>query len=610
MEYPINARMAEIVETINNNVVTIVSAETGAGKSTQVPQALWAEGYEVIVTEPRRLAARSLAYRVAEEMGTELGELVGYQTGFEANRSMQTEVLFVTDGLQLVREITSQPKQTKRVLIIDELHERNINQSTLVAWCKKQIIDGWDIKVVLMSATLDKEALSQYFNNAPIIDVQGRMYDVEAHQLNEHQMVEAIVKQVEQKRDVLVFLSGKREIYDMADRLVEAFADTKCTAVILPLHGELEVEEQNRCFENYEIPKVVLSTNVAQTSVTVPGITAVIDSGLEKRIELIDGVESLREGDISQSDCLQCKGRAGREAPGIYYLCSSVDLENREAFAIPEIQRKSLDQVVLRLASIGMDMEDLDFFHSVKKENIQQAKRLLTKLGALANGKITPMGVKMSKMPIATRYARMLIEAEERGVLDDVCTIVAIMEIGSIKDNRQYSLSLYSAEHDSDFLVQLDYYKTVCSRFRENSQNIWEGVNKKFFYRAKELKNKLFKVFAGMGKLVTSTGNREQIKLACLSGMTDSIYHVTSDWRRVYCQNSDLDRRFLDRNSNISCRDGFVVGFPKSFETKDHHVINILTMCTKVSVDYVKTHDSNWKNMAAYDSDWAFMLEE
>jgi ATP-dependent RNA helicase DHX8/PRP22 len=468
MELPVFDRREEIVASVDNNQVTIITAETGAGKSTQIPQYLAEHGYrKIIVTQPRILAARNLCHRVRQEYAWRTGhdttDLVGYRTAPERDDSPDNIILYCTDGLQLVRELTGSGTSDKQVLVLDEIHEWNENMEVLIAWAKKRCQEDPHFKVVLMSATIEANALAEYFGSALPIAIAGRTFDVEKRYGND--LVEEIAKQLESRvSNMLVFLPGKAEI----EAVAEAVARFAGNVPIIPLHSQLTPEEQQKAFMHYPQGKVVLATNVAQTSITIDDIDVVVDSGLERRAEVRNGVEGLFIEEISQADCLQRAGRAGRTKEGIYILarfnrltCSP--LEDRPAYGIPEIMRKHIDRLVLRLASIGIDIENLEFYHAPSRRTIKLAKATLRSLGATADdGKVTEIGQKMERFPVESSYARMLVEAEQCDpVLQaQLASIIAIQEIGGIvKGSPRHSGWRRFTHHTrSDLLAQYDVF--------------------------------------------------------------------------------------------------------------------------------------------------------
>ncbi|OIO37982.1 MAG: hypothetical protein AUJ72_03385 [Candidatus Omnitrophica bacterium CG1_02_46_14] len=570
---PVFGYKEDILQAVKNNAVTVITAETGAGKSTQVPQFLLEEGYQVVVTQSRRLAARTVAERVAEEVGCELGGVIGYRTGFERCDSAETQVLFCTDGLQLVREITGSGRA--QVLVIDEVHEWNINIETLVAWTRKRIAEGWPVKVVLMSATLEADRLAKYYGeNVPVIEVPGRLFPVEEKQDYSDNLVANIKKLVGEGRNILVFQPGKKEIAGTCDELAG------CGAIVLPLHGELEPAEQRLCFKRYNQPKVVVATNVAQTSVTIPDIDAVVDSGIERRVELADGIEGLYLKPISQADCAQRKGRAGRTKEGVYILCGD-SMSGRPAFPKAEIERSRLDQTVLRLVAVGIDATELQFFHQPDREVLVDAKKTLFALGAMtADGQVTKIGRMMARLPLSVQFARMIVEAERLGVVDDVITIAAVLEISTLRDRTENWRDLTS-ETESDLLAELDIWNAGKGKKGEELREM--GIFGKSYWRAKELRGKLRDALLGHVKVFTSTGNRQDILKACVTGMVDHLFH--SQGYGEY-RNGGNGTRQKGRESVVSGSPEWVVGLPKDIQFKDRRgrfcTLNLVSMLTKV----------------------------
>lgn len=599
---PIYNYKEEIINAVNTHAVTIITAETGSGKSTQVPQYLHEAGYDVVITEPRRMAAWSLAERVAEEMETEFGDIVGFRTGFERKDSPNTSVLYCTDGLELVRTLTAKNDSKNKVLVIDEVHEWNLNIETLIAWSKKKISENWSTKVVIMSATLEKTRLSNYFGqDVAVFDIPGKLFPVKFIQRSEDYLTLSIKELIAEGRNTLVFVPGKKEIADVISNL----SDSK--AVVLPLHGELDSEEQKKCFQHYTLPKVVVSTNVAQTSITIPDIDAVVDTGKERQTNVIDGIQGLFLKDISQADCLQRKGRAGRTKEGIYILCSDTKFEYRDHFSIPEIQRGILDQIVLRLATCGIDATQLEFFHQPSSDALNLAKSVLIDLGALtADNEVTPIGYKMAKMPVSVQSARMIIEAEKYGVTEEVITIASILEIGTLL-TKQSHYSDFTDENESDLLAELDIYNalqgdtadvysTLSKRthvpFYTNKKGAKVidlkrlGINMKNYFRIKEHIQKMHQSLEGIIEIVSST-DRKAIKRACLSGMLNHVYHKSS----LGYVNGDGISRNLEKKS---CMFGWnapslLVGTPKIIEFTDCHgfkrKLNLVCNATKVTLE-------------------------
>lgn len=457
-----------ICEAVDQNQVVVLTAETGAGKSTQVPQYLAEHGYDrVVVTQPRILAARNLTRRVREEWAErnveDSSEIVGYRTAHERDDSGRTKVLYCTDGLQLVRELTGSGIVGRQVLVLDEVHEWNENMEVLVAWAKRRTLEDPGFKVVVMSATLDDKALAEYFSTQAIINVPGRHFEVSKRRGSD--VIDELLRQLDRpQHNILTFLPGKSEIQNVLEAIEEKA--NKAGVPIIPLHSQLEAEMQQRAFASYPKGKIILSTNIAQTSVTIDDIDMVIDSGLVRQSEVRDGVEGLFIAQTSRADCAQRAGRAGRTKPGEYVLAPydtmpCLPLEERVDYPVPEIMRTHIDRLTLRLASIGIDIETLDFYHDPSRTAIKRAKATLRSLGALTpGGEITNIGRAMERFPVESSYGRMLVAAEKYPpeVQSKLATIIAIQEVGGIvRGGASYiGWQQYVKTKGSDMLAQYD----------------------------------------------------------------------------------------------------------------------------------------------------------
>jgi len=578
---PVEAYRREIVKAVRDNAVVVITAETGAGKSTQVPRYLLDEGYDLVITQPRRLAARSVAARVAEEMGVKLGGLVGFRTAIEREDSPETRCLFCTDGLALVCELLG---QNKGILVLDEVHEWNENMEVLVAWAKSRIEAGDDFKVVLMSATLESEKLAAFFKGAPVISVPGRLFPVEEQ--NPGRSVEDdAAKLLKAGRNVLVFQPGKQEI----SATVAALEAMQLGAEILPLHGQLSPEEQKRCFCSYGRPKCVVSTNVAQTSVTIPDIDAVVDSGMERRIELVDGVEGLYLKPISRADAKQRRGRAGRTKEGFYIDHCGASV--RPDFPVAEILRKRLDQTVLRLAIAGFDMEALEFFHQPAKSDIHDARRTLVGLGCMtAAGEVTKIGKLVNRLPVSVQYARMLVEADRLKVVDDVLTVAAIMEMGGItvpppsrnKPDRPDWRRLVPGERESDVMGQLAVWSQAESMTKD--EMFHGGVSARDFFRAKEVRKHLADALKRHFRF-GSSGRREDILKAVCAGMVDHLYGQSYDG---YRNGDDVERQL--GSASLVGGAKWLVGKPFDLEIKTRRgsmTLRLIELANKVDPSWL-----------------------
>jgi len=570
-----------ILESLNDYRVVIISAETGAGKSTQVPQFLLKLGLKIVITQPRRLAAISLAKWVSEEMGTTLGDLVGYRTGFEHCDTDKTRCLFVTDGLEIVRELhqTSRPD----VLIIDEVHEWNLNIEMLVAWAKKE-----KIKVILMSATIESKKLLDYYDNSVLINVPGKLFPIVEIEPKHSKPCYEIAELVNQQRNTLVFLSGKSEISKMQEELEEL----NLTARIMPLHGDLTLDDQKKIFTPSSIPTVILATNIAQTSLTVDYIDAVADLGEEKRMDTIDGIESLVIGRISAADQIQRKGRAGRCKDGIY-LDLYAGYDDQLEFSVPEIKRRRLDQLCLRLKINGFDARTIEFFHQPDHDDINEAMRALHSLGAIdKNEEVTALGREISKLPISVHLAAMIVAARKYHVLDDVLTIAACMEVRGILTKDAYLPNLTS-QTKSDLLAILDIYARAMTMTAVQMRAA--GIHVKSFYKARDLRQKLSEALRDEAKRnrqwvdFKSSGNSQDILKACLSGMIDHVYHCENG----RCKNGDdQERDFDDRSVVRPYSAKWIVGLPLNLQVKTKRggtrLLKLVVMISEITVDMLR----------------------
>lgn len=575
MTLPISNYKERIVEAVATHSFTIICAETGAGKSTQVPQYLTSIAEQVIVTEPRVMAAKTLARRVAEEMGTDVGERVGYRTAYDSSCSERSKIVYCTDGLQLIRTIFNPDSEAENILIIDEVHEWNLNIETLIAWVK-YMQGKWNTKVVIMSATLDVIKLMGFLGeDLATISVPGTLYDVEVEERPSEDLIYTIIENIECNKNVLVFVPGKREIHNVMDEL------SKTNAVVLPLHGEMDWDEQSKCLESYSCPKVVVATNVAQTSLTIPDIDVVVDTATARVSVAKDGIQGLFLEEISLADIVQRKGRAGRTKDGKYILCSDYPIKFRKKNSTPEIQRSILDRVVLQMAEIGIDAEEIKFFHQPDVSAIQNAKKELNAIGALDGNEVTELGHKIVKMPVSVQLARMIVEAEKYGVTDQVITIAAIIEIGGLLERNANYID-FTAEDSSDLLAEYDVWKAINEMEYIDFRSM--GIKKKNYFKIKEHINKLKETLYGVVD-VTCHDDREAVLISCLYGLVSNIYVRVDD----IFYGADGTTVRLDNKSCIAYDyPKIVVGIPKTIEYKDvyglNRSMNLLTCATKLDI--------------------------
>ena len=472
----------------------VVAGETGSGKTTQLPKICLELGRGVRGaighTQPRRLAARTVAERIADELDVSLGDAVGYSVRFNDRSGQDTLVRLMTDGL-LLAETSSDPLLRRYdTIIVDEAHERSLNIDFLLGYLKRILPARPDLKVVITSATIDPVRFAAHFGDAPVVEVSGRTYPVEVRHrpvAEEADQVEAIGDAVEELHregpgDVLVFLSGEREIRDTADGLRGRLASD---VEILPLYARLSTDEQHRVFRRPSGPyrsRVVLATNVAETSLTVPGIRYVVDPGTARisRYSARLKVQRLPIEPISQASADQRKGRCGRTSDGICIrLYSEEDFEARPRFTDPEILRTSLASVLLQMAVAGLGaVEDFPFLDPPDRRQVRDAVTLLQELSAFdSQGNLTRIGRRLAGLPVDPRMGRMVLEADALGCADEVTVIAAALSIQDPRErpaeHREEADALHArfADPGSDFLSLLNLWTFARERQRELTGN-------------------------------------------------------------------------------------------------------------------------------------------
>jgi ATP-dependent helicase HrpA len=491
---PITAHREEILQALVSNPVLVVCGATGSGKSTQLPKLCLEAGRGTAGllghTQPRRIAARALAARLAEEMGTKVGAAVGYQVRFHDRSGPQTRVKLMTDGI-LLREL-ERDRNLRRydTLIIDEAHERSLNIDLLLGVLKRLVKRRRDLRLIVTSATIDPGRFAQFFDGAPVIEVSGRSYPVEvryrppvtedeyAAELSLPEAVLGAVRELgEKKGDTLVFLPGEKHIREAADVLQKAkLADTE----ILPLFARLSARDQERIFaRTSQRQRVVLATNVAETSLTVPGIRFVVDSGLARisRYSTRANVQRLPIERISKASADQRKGRCGREAPGICIrLYSQEDFEAREEFTPPEVLRTNLASVILRMSVLGLgEPEEFPFIDPPDTRLVNDGVRLLQELKAMdGERRVTPLGRQLAFLPLDPRLARMLVAAGQHGCLTEMLVIAAFLETQDPRERPADAQKLADEKHvlfadkRSDFITALNLWRA----FTESSPQL------------------------------------------------------------------------------------------------------------------------------------------
>ncbi|MDR2930353.1 MAG: ATP-dependent RNA helicase HrpA [Propionibacteriaceae bacterium] len=448
-QLPIAAHEAEIAALLTQHQVVVIAGETGSGKTTQLPKICLKLGRRHIGhTQPRRIAAHSVAQRIADEIGTELGDTVGYQVRFSATTSEQTQLKLMTDGILLAEIGHDRLLRRYDTIIIDEAHERSLNIDFLLGYLKHILPQRPDLKVIITSATIDTASFSAHFDSAPIVEVSGRTYPVEIRYMptdEDQDPIRAIVAAVAslpRQGDILVFCSGQREIKDTDKAIHEA----KLAGVeVLPLYARLSMSEQARVFAPHPGQRVVLATNVAETSLTVPQIRYVVDPGFARvsRYSARTKVQLLPIEPISQASANQRAGRCGRVAPGICLrLYDEEDFLARPAYTEPEILRTNLASVILSMANARLGpIEDFPFVQPPDRSHIADGMRLLSELGAIKDDPVTPrltsIGRKLANLPIDPRLGRMLIEGGRQGCLKQTMILVAALSIPDVRERPQ-----------------------------------------------------------------------------------------------------------------------------------------------------------------------------
>ena len=610
---PIYEIERDIIARLQSDKRLILSAPTGSGKSTQVPQMLLKHGLlgtgQVVVLQPRRLAARLLAARVASELGVKLGEEVGYQIRFENVTSAKTKIRFVTEGVLLRQMIDDPQLRGVSAILFDEFHERHLyGDITLAQTLDQQEKFRPDLMLAVMSATLNAGELEKYLSPCAVLSSEGRMFSVE-HEYAElpayadkrpvwEQAADAFSRYVHGggEGDVLVFMPGGFEIA----QTVETIRHTSEAKgfILLPLHGELPPRDQDAAVARYDRRKVVVATNVAETSLTIDGVRLVIDSGLARvaRYDANRGINTLLIDKISQSSADQRAGRAGRTAPGVCMrLWSREEHSHRAVQELPEIKRLDLSEVVLTLKASGV--EDLRKFRWLEKPDeisLTHAEELLADLGAIHENKITAIGRKMLAFPLHPRYARMLLAAQTYGCVYQACLVAALTqgrglllrncgkEVDSVRED------LLGEKASSDFWILMRAWS-----FAFNNQFRVDACRKLGIHAvtAKQV-GPLFDQFLRIAKdegLDTRPNEvkDENLQKCILIGFSDRVAR-RMDQGTLRCELVHGRRGVLARESAVQSSPLFVAAEIREIEGRDREVNTILSLGTAIEVDWLK----------------------
>ena len=556
---PVSQRKAEIQKLLSEHQVIVVAGETGSGKTTQLPKMCLELGFGNLGmighTQPRRIAARSVAARIAEELETELGGLVGYKVRFNDQISDDTQIKLMTDGILLAEIQNDRFLNQYSCLIIDEAHERSLNNDFILGYLKQLLPRRRDLKLIITSATIDVERFSKHFNNAPIIEVSGRTYPVEVRyrpvvEEDDQDQLQGILNavdelQAEGRGDILIFMNGEREIRDTAEALQKQ--NLKHTE-ILPLFARLSAQEQNKIFHSSGLNRIVLATNVAETSLTVPGIKYVIDPGTARisRYSYRTKVQRLPIEPISQASANQRKGRCGRVSEGICIrLYSEEDFNSRPEFTDPEILRTNLASVILQMTALGLDdIEAFPFVDAPDKRHIQDGIKLLEELGAFElvrtkageKRQLTSVGRQLAQLPVDPRLAKMLLSTVSQGALHEVMIIVAALSIQDPRERPQEKQQASDEKHrrfadkKSDFLAFLNLWRYLQEQQKELSKNQFRRQCQKDFLNYlrirewQDIYHQIRLTVREMGLPINSEkAEYQQIHTALLSGLLSHI---------------------------------------------------------------------------------------
>ncbi|MDG1818645.1 MAG: ATP-dependent RNA helicase HrpA [Porticoccaceae bacterium] len=565
-DLPVSARADEIAELIRKHQVIVVAGETGSGKTTQLPKICLQAGCGVKGmighTQPRRIAARTVANRIAEELKVSLGQAVGYQVRFSDQSSPNSYIKLMTDGI-LLAEIQHDRFLSKYdTLIIDEAHERSLNIDFLLGYLKNLLPQRPDLKIIITSATIDVEKFSKHFNNAPIVEVSGRSFPVEViynhpddTETDRDQMIVDCLQDIQanQKQgDVLVFLSGEREIREVNLALKRAqLTHTE----IVPLYARLSLAEQSKIFSAHRGRRVVLSTNVAETSLTVPGIRYVIDTGRARvsRYSFRTKVQRLPIEAISQASANQRAGRCGRVSEGVCYrLYSEDDFQGRSEFTDPEIVRTNLAAVILQMLHLKIgDIRSFPFVDAPDHRMISDGFKLLEELQVVTtNGKLTALGKRIVHIPLDPRFARMLLEAAKNGCLSEVMIITTGL---SIQDPRERPADKQQAadqshkkwqEPNSDFISLLNLWRHFEEQRQQLSGNQYSRyckANYVSYLRMREWRDLHHQVHSACRALKLTDNSKpaeaNEIHRSLLSGLLGQVGILQDKWEYLGTRN-------------------------------------------------------------------------
>ena len=553
-DLPVSQRVDDIKKIILAHQVTIICGETGSGKTTQLPKICLDVGLGkqkmIGHTQPRRIAARSVAGRIAEELNTPVGEIVGYKIRFMDRVTKTTSIKVMTDGI-LLAETQNDPMLSQYdAIIIDEAHERSLNIDFLLGYLSNLLRKRRDLKIIITSATIDVDKFSQHFDDAPIIKVSGRTFPVDIvysplQKINEdsnESIEDAILRTIDElvgnSGDILVFLPGERDIHDskkfLSEKLIGKFE-------VLPLFSRLPINEQQKIFKPGGIRRVILATNIAETSLTVPRIKFVIDAGFARVVRYSPKlkIEQLLIEKISKASANQRSGRCGRIAPGICIrLFDEEDFQARPEFTDPEILRSSLASVILKMAALKLGpVDEFPFIQSPSYRFIQDGYHLLQELGAVdMENKILPLGIQLSKLPIDPSLGRILLESKKENCVQEALIIISALSVSDPRerpiDKAEQADKAHQFFHDPDsgFNIFLKLWKQFSIETKKVTNKSLRQFTQKYFLsfnRIKEwheLHRQLKQIADELKFNISATeATYEQTHRALLSGLLGNI---------------------------------------------------------------------------------------
>ncbi len=603
----------DILRTLQVGNRLVLVAPTGSGKTTQVPQMLLDAGIAgdkmIVVLQPRRVAARTVAARVAWERDGKLGDEVGYQIRFDDHTSIGTRICFVTEGILLRWLQENRTLSNIGAVVFDEFHERNLLSDVALALVKNlQQTQRPDLAMMVMSATLDAEPIAEYLDQCPILISEGQSYPVVVGYLSQPdtrsittQAAEAVERIINDDApgDILVFMPGRGEINGTLDAL--SGLKTRERVACIPLHGELEPQDQDRAFAPNALRKVIVSTNVAETSITIDGIRHVVDSGVARvaRYDAERGIGTLLLEPISRASADQRKGRAGRTAPGTCHrLWTVIGHKTREERNTPEIQRSDLAEVVLLLHSLGIrEAATFDWLDKPDSLAVVRAESLLTMLGALHEAELTPIGREMLRLPMHPRYSRMLIEASQRGCVPDVALCAALVSGRDLlarpdRDDGQSKREIFEESGESDFITLMRAYE-----FARENRFIFDrcrshGINAQVARQVEQTFQQILqaahqqRLYDNKIAPIRKLGSDEPLLRCLMAGFVDQLAKRRESGKPG-CDLAEHREGQLARESVVTDAAFFVAANMRQVPSRDSTPLTLLSLATAVKPEWI-----------------------